>query len=64
MNKPLSNVKSLLILSKAILISALERKESRGSHIRVDYPNTSEDYRKASYMSYENGSYTITFKEE
>ena len=58
------SLKSLLILSKAILISALERKESRGSHIRVDYPNTSEDYRKASYMSYNNGSYTISFKEE
>lgn len=58
------SLKSLLILSKAILLSALARKESRGSHIRTDYPNKSDEYRKASLISYNNGSYMISFKEE
>jgi succinate dehydrogenase / fumarate reductase flavoprotein subunit len=29
---------NLLVVSQAITISALERKESRGGHFRTDYP--------------------------
>ena len=57
------SLKSLLILAKAILISALERKESRGSHIRTDYPDKLEEYRKSSLITYNNGSYKISFEE-
>jgi succinate dehydrogenase / fumarate reductase flavoprotein subunit len=54
------SLKSLLILSKAILLSALNRKESRGSHIRIDYPNKLEEYSKPTYIKYMNGKYDIT----
>lgn len=58
------SIKSLLILAKAILVSALERKETRGAHIREDYPNKEGSYEGASYISYNNGSYQIKYKKE
>ena len=58
------SLKSILALAKAILTSALSRKESRGSHIRADYPDKLDEYRKSSYISYCNGSYMVSFKEE
>ncbi|HYL62844.1 MAG TPA: FAD-binding protein [Candidatus Methylomirabilis sp.] len=33
------DLKSLLTVSEAVAISALARKESRGAHSRIDYPN-------------------------
>jgi succinate dehydrogenase flavoprotein subunit len=33
------DLKSMLTVSEAVAISALERKESRGAHSRIDYPN-------------------------
>jgi succinate dehydrogenase / fumarate reductase flavoprotein subunit len=58
------SLKSLLVLAKAILLSALERKETRGAHIRIDYPSKNEEYSKASYISYMNGSYKVEFIKE
>ena len=54
------SLKSLLVLSKAILLSALNRKESRGAHIRTDYPNKIEEYSKPTYVRYMNGKYNVT----
>ena len=53
------SLKSLLILSKAILLSALNRKESRGSHIRIDYPNKSDEYKKPTYIKYIDGKFVL-----
>ena len=58
------SLKPMLILAKAILLSALGRKETRGSHIREDFPNKSENYCKSSYISYINGEYNLTFEKE
>ena len=37
---------NLYLLAKAIVRSALERTESRGSHWRTDFPETSQDWHK------------------
>jgi L-aspartate oxidase len=37
---------NLLLLATAIVRSALERRESRGSHFRVDFPDSSSDWLK------------------
>lgn len=44
-----------ILLCKAILLCAQNRKESRGSHIREDYPLLSPDYEAASIVTYEEG---------
>ena len=36
------DLKSMLTVSEAVAMSALERKESRGAHSRIDYPNYDE----------------------
>jgi len=36
------DLKSLLTVSEAVALSALERRESRGAHSRIDYPNYDE----------------------
>jgi succinate dehydrogenase / fumarate reductase flavoprotein subunit len=40
------DLKNLLIVSEAITLAALERKESRGAQFRDDYPNKDEAYGK------------------
>ena len=39
-------IKDLILLAKGIILSALERKESRGAHYRKDYPQENELYKK------------------
>ncbi|MGH9880363.1 MAG: FAD-binding protein, partial [Pyrinomonadaceae bacterium] len=38
------DLKSMLLVSEAVALSALERKESRGAHSRIDYPNYDETW--------------------
>ena len=38
------DLKSMLTVSEAVALSALERKESRGAHSRIDYPNYDESW--------------------
>ena len=42
-----------LTLGKAMLKSALNRKESRGGHYRDDYPKTDDSYRKTTVAGYD-----------
>jgi succinate dehydrogenase / fumarate reductase, flavoprotein subunit len=40
------DLKAMLTVSEAVALSALERKESRGAHSRIDYPNYDEQWSK------------------
>ena len=55
------SLKSMLLLAKAILLSAKERKETRGAHIRDDYPERKPEFECASYATFINGNIEISF---
>ena len=55
---------AILNLAKATLLSALERRESRGAHIRSDDPETKDDFAAASLISYNDGKFDITYDRE
>ncbi|MCP3660776.1 MAG: FAD-binding protein [Bacteroidetes bacterium] len=56
------NIKSMLIASEMILISALNRKESRGAHYRTDYPYKSSDWKKNIICVPKRNAIEIKFK--
>jgi succinate dehydrogenase / fumarate reductase flavoprotein subunit len=55
---------NLLILAKGLLLSAIERKESRGAQLRKDYPDRNDEkYKKTTIATYfKDGSIEISFK--
>lgn len=58
------SLRPMLILARAILTCAAARRETRGAHIREDYPQTEECFRCATLIDYDNGTYRITMKQE
>ena len=58
------SIKPMLLLAGAILTSALERKETRGAHIRNDYPERSAEYDCCSVCTYRNGEHRVSFEKE
>lgn len=58
------SLRPLLLLARAILTSALARKESRGAHIREDYPQRSAEYHYCSVCDYQNGEHRISYEKE
>jgi succinate dehydrogenase / fumarate reductase flavoprotein subunit len=58
------SIKPSLLLARAILTSALERRETRGAHIRDDYPERSAEYARCSVCSYINGEHCVSFEKE
>ena len=58
------SIHAMLVLARAILTSAEARKETRGSHIRNDYPETSDDFAKCSVIHYNSGKFDITYESE
>ena len=51
----------IIILAKACILSALERKESRGAHQRTDYPQSEVEFEKTSNVIY-NGEINVFFE--
>ena len=58
------SLEGILPLAKAILKSAEFRKESRGAHIREDFPGENDDVRFATVVSHDNGGYRIHLDKE
>ena len=58
------SIRSILLLARAILTSALARRETRGSHIRQDYPERSEKYECCSICVYRNNEHIISYEKE
>lgn len=58
------SIKPMLLLARAILTSALERRETRGAHIRDDYPERSAEYDNCSFCTYRNGEHHVAFEKE
>ena len=54
----------MLLLARAILTSALERKETRGAHIRNDYPLSSDEFAFCSVCEYRSGEHRISYQKE
>ncbi|MBQ6218790.1 MAG: FAD-binding protein [Methanosphaera sp.] len=55
---------SLITLAKAMILSANERRESRGSHQRIDYPETNDEkYLKNTTVILEKNNIKISFEE-
>ena len=52
------------LLAKAMILSAKERKESRGAHYRIDYKEEKNEYKKISVSKYINNEIKITFEED
>ena len=54
----------ILTLAKATLICAKSRQESRGAHYRSDFPDTEEEFKAATIISYDNGAYRTYLDKE
>ena len=58
------SIRPMLLLARAILVCALERKETRGAHIRKDHPQRSSEYEYCSICDYQNGKHIVSFERE
>lgn len=58
------SLRPMLLLARAILTSALARKETRGAHIREDYPQRSTEYDYCSVCDYQNGEHRVSYEKE
>lgn len=58
------SLRPMLLLARAILTSALERRETRGAHIRSDYPERSDEFAFCSICAYQNGEHRVSYVKE
>jgi len=60
----LSLPNEIQLLGRAILLSALHRTESRGSHQRSDYPDKRPEFQKDSVVQVQNGEIVFSWEEK
>jgi succinate dehydrogenase / fumarate reductase flavoprotein subunit len=58
------SLRPMLLLARAILTCALERRETRGAHIREDHPDRNAEYEYCSVCDYKNGEHRVSFEKE
>ena len=58
------SLKAMLTLARAVLTCAEARKETRGAHIREDYPERREEYQCSTVISYQKGEFKVNFERE
>lgn len=58
------SLRPMLLLARAILTSALERKETRGAHIRNDHPERRDEFAFCSVCAYQNGEHRVSYVKE
>ena len=52
------SLEGILTLAKAALVAADSRHESRGAHLRSDFPEKSDDWKASTVISYDGGHFT------
>ena len=58
-----AEMESRLFLARAMILSALARKESRGAHTRLDYPKSREEFHKITTAVYDGVNVRIDFED-
>jgi len=54
---------NMIELAEVTVLTALERRESRGAHFRTDYPERNDkEFLKHSVVTLENGEYKLSYK--
>ena len=53
---------NMLEIAEAVVISAIERKESRGAHYRVDFPNETQNFDANSIVRKKDNFLEIVFE--
>ena len=54
---------SLLVVSEAVTLSALDRRESRGGHTRIDFPDSDPEYGNHTTIVSKTGKQMTTTRE-
>lgn len=57
-------VQPLMVLARAILTCALARQETRGAHIREDFPESDPKFQKCTLIRFNRGAYDISYESE